>query len=244
MRRLSAPFLAVVALLAGSGFLYAVEIDGPDRVDPYRLARLTLGDLPDGASAVWRVFPVGVADGMSADGGATFAFTGPPGRYDVWAVVLIEGRLEEAAQTVTIGGTPTPPGPTPPGPTPPGPVPPDPVPPAPDLTGLAKVAYDAARPLNDPATARRYAENHAGITSAIAAGAYNGMSFEAARSQIFADLSEANRPVTAAAPAWRSFGTAVTAEMNAMQARGELNSVDAIGKALLDIQTGLEAIAR
>lgn len=96
----------VALVLAGAGSLYAQAarpaITGAEAVPAYRLARLSLDGLPDGASAVWEVYPF-AADGIEGDGGRSFAFVGPPAVYQVSAVYLIDGTLGKARYTVTIG---------------------------------------------------------------------------------------------------------------------------------------------
>jgi hypothetical protein len=141
----------------------AVTIEGAADVPEHRLARLSLaGAAVD--SAAWTVFPFGVADGVASDGGRAYAFTGPPGRYDVLAYGLAGGKLVQAQATVTIGGaapgpvpppqpTPQPPAPNPPGPTPQPPPTPSPQSDAvPMSTPLSVVALiDARNPAPDVA---------------------------------------------------------------------------------------------
>lgn len=98
-------------------------IAGPDRVEPYTLARLGIdwpeGIEPDPASVGWIVRPLRHAD-LYADGDK-LVVTGPPGEYEVIAGVVIAGRVVFLGHSFEVAGdTPDPtPTPTPtPGPTP------------------------------------------------------------------------------------------------------------------------------
>lgn len=116
-------------------------ISGELRVDPYRLVRLKVSDLPPRAGVLWSVYPPGKADIAHTSDRCCLEFVAPPGSYTVELLVI---ALDESGvpvpwkttATVVIGGEPgptppVPPGPVPPGPVPPGPVPPDPTPPTP-----------------------------------------------------------------------------------------------------------------
>jgi hypothetical protein len=221
-----------------------VSLDGPTKVPsggfdvlvtaPKEAALHWDNDVPEGAGQPRRM--------RDEDGNLLLVYFNPlPGTYTfrVMAQVPVDGLdpVGTARLVVTVGRSPVPP----PGPDPPPPGP-DPPPPGPNLTGLAKLTYEAAKPLNDPATAKAYAENFAAVASAIAAGAYNGRTLEDARAVIFSDLGNANRPISTAKPAWRPFVTTIGAELNRMHAGGELISVEAIGRAFQQVADGLGAI--
>jgi hypothetical protein len=221
-----------------------VTLDGPTKVPsggfdvlvtaPKEAALHWDNDVPEGAGQPRRM--------RDEDGNLLLVYFNPlPGTYTfrVMAQVPVDGLdpVGTARLVVVVGRSPVPP----PGPDPPPPGP-DPPPPGPNLTGLAKLTYEAAKPLNDPATAKAYAENFAAVASAIAAGAYNARTLEDARAVIFSDLANANRPISTAKPAWRPFVTTIGAELNRMLEAGQLNSIEANGQAFQQIATGLEAI--
>lgn len=95
----------------------AVRIIGPEKVEPYKLVRLSA----EGSykSAVWFVDPEEAVDLYDVPGGREVVWTAKPGVYRV-KVVALEGEiLTKASATVTIGNPQPGPGPNPnPGPNP------------------------------------------------------------------------------------------------------------------------------
>lgn len=127
------------------------SIEGPGRVEPHTLARLSVA-WPDGIevsdedreSVGWIVRPIGLADHFISDDRCVV--TGPPGEYEVLAGLVLDGRVVFLGHAFVIGEpAPLPPTPGPgPGPTPtptPGPEP------APDDLGPVErvmIVYESA----------------------------------------------------------------------------------------------------
>lgn len=147
------------------------EVAGPSSIEAGTLARLSIA-WPEGTEpgvAAWIAFPLGSADIEPCDpDGGRAVFTAPPGRapYTVLVSLVQDGRPRWLTHQIAVKG-PVAPGPIPPGPEP-DPPPPDPAP-APDLTGLAKAAFDHARAVNDPAGARILAGIYASGASQVVA---------------------------------------------------------------------------
>lgn len=109
-----------------------LSIAGPNRVDPYRLVRLTAQGGPAGAARLWDVEPLddpaAAVDVAGAGDGEAFAFVAPPGRYRVELLAVAGGArpaIKRVRLTVTIGpevapepkdDDPKPPAPKPPAP--------------------------------------------------------------------------------------------------------------------------------
>lgn len=90
------------------------QIDGPVRVDPYKLVRL--GPIaPDGVQVDWDVSPAENVDTERLPDGRLL-FVGPPGKYTVrrWAIDFKAQKFERSTHTVTIGDPDPVPPPTPP----------------------------------------------------------------------------------------------------------------------------------
>lgn len=129
----------------------SMVITGPKTVDAYKEVLLSVGDAASYKGIQWVVFPF-VADGTPTNVPGQYAFTGPPGDYEVVAFgVPTDGVPLLARYSVTIN----PPGPTPvpppnPNPDPPPPNPnPDPnppVPPPPVIPVLADPVVDGDDP--------------------------------------------------------------------------------------------------
>lgn len=169
LRTAASLLLALAPVAAGQS---PPRVVGPESVPPYKMVRLRIeGDVD---SAVFRVEPFEVVDSEPGPDGKSTVFTGPPGRYVVWAVMLKDRKLVDSRLVVTIGGSPTPtPTPTPtPGPSPnPGPTPtptPEPPPPAPVVAGRLHFTY-----IVDPnvfTAASAAIRNSKAIESALEAG--------------------------------------------------------------------------
>jgi hypothetical protein len=115
--------LLTLLLCCGAG-LADVTVEGPAKVDPYKLVKLTAGGDTKGAALIWDVLPEDAADVDDSVPGK-LTFTAPPGVYKIKlrSITIANGvpKVDSARLTVTIGQPP--PAPTPPGPTPtPGPV--------------------------------------------------------------------------------------------------------------------------
>jgi hypothetical protein len=136
---------AIVAILCLCAVAWGdPRIEGPDKVEPYKLVRLKAVDLPAKTGTLWRVYPPGKADLATVKDKLTLEFVAPPGAYTVELVAVSidpDGVpiLTSVQRTVTIGNGPGPD----PGPVPPDPVPPDPVDP---LTKRLQAAYDRDPP--------------------------------------------------------------------------------------------------
>jgi len=104
-------------------------IDGPKQVAPYKLVRLEVTNLPDGAVVFWDVSPEAVVDIEEVNGRAIL--TAPAGSYAVKARVVRNDAGKLRSQTLrhrfVIGEQPPEPAPTP-TPKPPEPKPPEPTP--------------------------------------------------------------------------------------------------------------------
>lgn len=129
MKRLATTIVAIVLLASVVTRADPPKITGPDRVEPYRFAELTI----EGAGAddiiFWDVSPEETGD--LRDAGSKLLFVAPPGTYRFRAKVIpvkdgkISGKATDLRHTLVIG---TPKPPVPPGPEPPGPNPPPPIP--------------------------------------------------------------------------------------------------------------------
>lgn len=128
-----------------------------------------------------------------------------------------------------IGPTP-PPGPDNPTPVPPGPDP-QPTPPGPELTGLAKIARDAAAPLRRPTEARTIAGLYRSTAAQIAAGAGDPQA-------LLNELGVTTKSTLGVA--WSAWIPVVQQISAAMKAAGFTSTTD-IAQALRDLATGLEA---
>lgn len=80
------------------------KIDGPDKVDCYKLVRLIATGAFD--SAVWFIDPEATSDVYES--GKDFVFTGPPGTYTIKCVTIKGTKLEKANKKVVIGSDPQP----------------------------------------------------------------------------------------------------------------------------------------
>lgn len=79
-----------------------LRIVGPTECVPYRLIRLDLENLPDGAAVIWDVSPEDKAS--MEEVGNKLLFTGPPGEYKlkVRAIILIDGRTIVLTARTTV----------------------------------------------------------------------------------------------------------------------------------------------
>jgi hypothetical protein len=100
------------------------SITAPDEVQPYKLARVEVAGVPEGAAVSWRVFPRESVDRASSPKG-TLEFVAPPGEYivDVSIYYIKDGAIildEGTCKIKVVGSKPDPnPGPNPdPGPVP------------------------------------------------------------------------------------------------------------------------------
>jgi hypothetical protein len=111
--------------------------------------------------------------------------------------------------------------------------------PGPDLTGLAKAVYEAAKGV-DKAALRQAAGAYGSQVSAINAGAYNAVPLASAKDQIVAALQEQNPPRNVS-PALFDL---IDGELQRLDEGGRLPNLASISAALADVEKGLEAAAR
>ena len=218
-----------------------VSLVGPKQVASGDMVIVAIGTVPKDATPRWYVKPDPGPEKRAVfsepgSGRLLLIFLQPPeGEY---LLALTAQRGDEFAldqSKVLVGRAPDPgPGPDPD---------PDPVPVP--LKGLAKTVYDAARPINDPASAAKFAENYGAITSAIAAGAYAALPFQQAKAKIVADLFAANRPIVEENAAWAPvFNGPLRTAMNALEQGGQLGTLEAVAARLTDIETGFAEAAK
>jgi hypothetical protein len=134
---------ALVVILSGAALFAAdpPKIAGPDKVDPYRLAKFSVTGLGPDDSVLWKVRPLdAVNDGKvdftaGGNSGQSVEWVAPPGKYRVEVIIArpVMGKFTLAGdeKIVTIGpGAPAPkPDPKPkPDPVPPPKPKPDPTP--------------------------------------------------------------------------------------------------------------------
>lgn len=129
MRR--SPVVLALLLAAAPAWAADLKIDGPAKIDPYRLVKLKLTGQDAKAGLLWKVRAADTKSQSKIDlatkrTGPELAFVAPPGSYTAEVTVGVVGadgalQLDAAEFTVQIGDPEPPPNPDPPGP---GPTPP------------------------------------------------------------------------------------------------------------------------
>lgn len=233
--RLLLPFLLLA--FAAPCFGQTAKIESP--ADPKAGEMVRFNAEFEGDDIDWLIYPpVKYSDAIDRNSKQYFIEFVPKSGVEYMvqleAYKVTEGKFSKAKHTVLfkVG----PPGPTPP--NPPGPDPPNP--PDPDLTETGKKVREWAKAVGSPSEAKKIAENYGAIISAIAAGAYNSLSFEDARAKIVSDLLQLNSKVVTAGK-WTEFGEQLAEHTKALDSQGKLDSVDKIKTMFEEIQAGLEA---
>lgn len=243
MRQALSHLSVVAALLAGPA-LYAQEAEPPVSVTLDASAAVPLSDFPtvalgsvkgEGAEVSWSVTPEpegGIGTAPLTGGRFLLILIKPkPGKYAVTLIGQVprEGKdpVASASGTVVVGKVP------------PGPAPDPDNPDVPDLTGLAKTVYEAARGV-DKAVLTQAAEAYGAQVSAIGAGAYASMSVDAAKSAIVKSITEANPPRNSAPKLF----DAIDGGLQSLEEAGKFSTLPAVSDALADVTAGLEAAAR
>lgn len=216
-----------------------LKIDGPAKVEPYKVVKLKASGVDAKAGALWRIEPRQYVDRAESPKN-TLQFVAPPGRYVVELVTLKlsedgETLVDTTSHEVTIGDgvNPTPPGPTPPGPNPPGPTPPQP---DGDL-GLIKVSRDGAAKVNTPNKpndVKKLAASNRSLAAAIAAGAIGQPS------AMLAEWRAGNKNAVTNPADWTPWGNAVTQALEAAYKAGKLPTKQTWANAFSEIASGLE----
>ncbi|MGC1273917.1 MAG: hypothetical protein WBC44_09435 [Planctomycetaceae bacterium] len=195
-----------------------------------------IGSGPADAVLRWRIeSPDGAPEPLrlrDEAGSPVLVFMSPiAGRYRV----VLTGQVPadgldpfgEATHVVTVGNVPPPVPPVPP------------VPPTPDLTGVAKVVYEAARGI-DKATVAQAANAYGSQVSAINAGAYNAVALDAAKQQIASAIIEANPPREKSPGLFDT----IDGQLQSLEEADKLGTLAAVSSALANVTTGLEAAAK
>lgn len=218
--------------------IFAGQINGPETIAPYKLARFTVAD-PSATRVFWIVDGETLAhrpDGLQI-GAREYVVTGPPGKYRVRALVVGKDAASDAQyeRFFTIGSTPGP-GPTPPPDPGPGPSPNPPTPtPVPTVYGLAKIITNSASSLTAAAKARapELVKQFRGVEASLAAG----------RKAVQKDFEDAFKVGAGdQVTAWAPVKSAVFGEVQKHYLAGKLKTLAEWKQAVAEIIAGLEAI--
>lgn len=235
MRKLLLPSLLLLAAVGTARGQQLVVT--PSSVSVGELARVTaLG--PDGVALIDAepalADPKAAASLLQFADGAAFAARAP-GTYQVVAAIAVDGKPRLLRAVVLVEGPAPPPKPPEP-PKPPGP----PTPPAPPVVptqGLAKVAYDAGKPVGDPAGAAIIAGAYRAVASKLVAGGFPGEVQQQAQGAVdeIGNLLRERLPDRAA---WQG---AIQIIGTAQQSTRPANLAE-LAEGFKDIAEGLEAI--
>lgn len=86
-----------------------LKITGTDKVDPYKLVRLTVEGVPSGYTILWDVYPIDGVDSATQKLKSVYEFVAPPGVYKARVRAFKGEDVLEAWYPLTIGGTIVPP---------------------------------------------------------------------------------------------------------------------------------------
>jgi len=222
-----APKSAPVALLkAQPGEMAGAAISGEKQVAPYKLARLTVKNVPVGYTILWDVYPFEGIDAATQKAKSLYEFAAPPGVYKVRVRAFKGEDVIEAWYAVTVG-TPPAPGPTPPGPNPPGPQPDG-------KLGLVKASRDGfAKVTTGREKAPELAKAQRAHASAVAAGAFGNDA-----GQILAGWRASNKATVDPAQ-WAEWGKAVSAKFAELHTAGKLTTAAEWAAAFEEVAQGI-----